>query len=184
MSVETIIDDIIEREGREYTDRAADRGGPTKFGITIAALSEYRTRECTADDVINLQEAEARAIYRMNYVTRPGFAKITNEIVRAFVVDSAVQHGATAATKMLQTAACVVADGKLGDATEYAVNRMPPRQLFINLYIARQLFYGEIIAHDPELKQAVASGYVHLQAQNALGWARRITSQLREGVLL
>jgi lysozyme family protein len=184
MTVENIIDDIIDREGREYSDRPADRGGPTKFGITLAALSEYRTRPCTAEDVKNMQEAEARAIYRMNYVTRPGFAKITDETVRAFAVDAAVQHGATAAIKMLQTAACVVADGKFGDATEYAVNRMQPRQLFVNLYIARQLFYGEIIAHDPELRLAVADGYVHIQAQNALGWARRITSQLRAGLQL
>jgi lysozyme family protein len=184
MSVENIIDELIEREGREYTDRPADKGGPTKFGITLLKLQDFRSKPCTAEDVMNLTEAEARAIYRLDFVTRPGFLKINNETVRAFMVDAAVQHGATAAIKMLQTAACVVADGKFGDATEYAVNRMAPRQLFASLYILRQNFYGELIAHDPELRQAVANGYVHLQAQNALGWSRRLASQLREGLAL
>lgn len=182
MAIDDTIDDLIEREGREYTNRPADRGGATKFGITLRKLIDYRQRPCTEQDVMGLTEAEARAIYRDDFVVRPGYMRIADERVRAFAVDAAVQHGVTSATKMLQTAAHVFPDGKLGPQTEYAVNRMTPRALFLNFYIARQLFYAEIIAHDPELKKAVAAGHVKLQALNALGWARRITGQLIEGI--
>ena len=43
MTDSEIISAILVREGGgRYTDVPADRGGPTKYGITQAALAEYR----------------------------------------------------------------------------------------------------------------------------------------------
>nr|WP_222532573.1 glycosyl hydrolase 108 family protein [Azospirillum sp. 412522] len=42
---EAIIDTILRREGwPRYTDRPSDRGGPTKGGITLATLTNWRKR--------------------------------------------------------------------------------------------------------------------------------------------
>ena len=47
MTTKEIIDGIIKREGG-YVDHPADRGGPTKFGITLATLEAWRGHRITA----------------------------------------------------------------------------------------------------------------------------------------
>ena len=37
-----VIADVLRREGSKFTDDPHDRGGPTRFGITVKALCEYR----------------------------------------------------------------------------------------------------------------------------------------------
>lgn len=181
MTVDEIITQIIDREGREYSDRPADRGGPTKFGVTKATLSEYRLKPCTDDDVKDMDESEARAIYRFLYVITPGFHKIANDKLQSLLVDSAVQHGAMTAIKFLQQALSVGSDGKLGPITINSANAASQGPLYLAVYAIRQCFYGSIIAHDPELRKAVGDGgYVKLQAQNALGWANRQTQFLKD----
>lgn len=179
MSVNSIIDDLIRREGDKFTDRAADRGGPTKYGITQATLSDWYGRQATVQDVQNLPEQEAREIYRERYLIAPGFLGIQDERIKEFVVDSAVQHGQKNAVKFLQSAAHVFVDGIFGPQTRDAVNRMTTAALYRRLCAARVRFYGAIVAHDPELVRAKLAG-MDLQAENALGWANRIAEFIEE----
>jgi len=58
-----IIAEIIQREGG-FSDRTADRGGATNFGITIQTLAAWRKKPVTVDDVKKLTPAEATEIYR------------------------------------------------------------------------------------------------------------------------
>lgn len=64
--------------GAAYTNRAADRGGPTKHGVTAAKLGEWRKlgRAATPAEVQALGEPEAYQIYRTDFFVRPGFDKI------------------------------------------------------------------------------------------------------------
>jgi lysozyme family protein len=169
--VEAIISAILEREGG-YVDHAADRGGPTNFGITIGALAEYRRQPVSAADVRDLTEAEARNIYTNNYLTRHQLHRIRDPYVLTLAFDCAVNHGPQRAIRWLQQIVGVVDDGVFGDATEIAVNSYEPVRLYQKLLARRIVFYGEIIAHDPERARAAAAGY-RLQASFALGWARR-----------
>ena len=178
MSVDSIIDDIIRREGG-FTDRRADRGSATNYGITISTLSDWYGRAASIDDVKNLPEQEAREIYRERYLIMPGFLGIENETIRAFAVDSAVQHGSGNAVKFLQRAAHVFVDGIFGPKTRDAVNRMTPAALYRRACAARVRFYGAIVSHDPELVRAKLAGH-DLQAENALGWANRIAEFIEE----
>lgn len=160
MNTNDIIDGILLREGG-FVDHEADRGGPTKYGITQATLTDWRGRKVSVDDVRSLTEREARDMYRETYIVRPGFLSIQSEAVRVLVVDCAVNHGVLRAVKMLQHAAHVFTDGILGPNTIAAVNRMTPTALYRRLCAARVRLYGEIITKNPS------------QAVFAAGWANR-----------
>ena len=94
MSVDSIIDDVIRREGG-YVNHASDRGGPTNWGITARALGDWRGlgRVASAEEVNGLTVAEARTIYMDRYVYRPGFDTLAalSERVGDEVIDDA-QH--------------------------------------------------------------------------------------------
>lgn len=175
MELVEIINGIIAREGSIYTNRAADAGGPTKYGITLDTLSAYRGHQCSAADVQALTAQDATQIYSAMYVTKPGFDRITDPDLEALLVDAAVQHGSPVAVRMLQTAAGVTADGNLGEASLAAVNGGDAQTLFFKVCAARVRLYGSLIAHDPQLQKAESAGFA-LQAENALGWANRIAA--------
>lgn len=106
MTVSQIIDRLIQREGAEYTNDPADRGGPTKYGITLSTLQRTFNPRATAEDVAALTEAQAREIYRLEYVDAPGFGAIMllTPTVGAELVDSGVLHGPWRAIRWLQVA--------------------------------------------------------------------------------
>ncbi len=97
--IEDIITDVLKAEGWDtYTNDPADRGGPTKWGITLKAWSEYRGRDCTAADVQAITEAQARDFYEKLYVIGPKFNQLPPMLV-PLVVDCGVNHGVRAASK-------------------------------------------------------------------------------------
>lgn len=170
MTPNQIIDAILVREGSAYTDRANDRGGPTKYGITIATLSAWFGRPATIEEVQNLTEETARAIYHKNYITTPQFDRIVDPLVQELVIDTGVNHGQHRAAKWLQKVvrntygAVIVADGVVGPKTLAAVNAAPPRRLFY-LYLRKRIAgYADIVQNDPR------------QLENLEGWNDRAAS--------
>jgi len=145
---EEILTAIIQREGGgKFTDLPADRGGPTRWGITEAALEDWRRPQIvTAADVEHLEESEARAIYRQRYLARPGIGRISNDDVRAVVLDCAVNHGPVPAIQLLQRALGVKDDGKLGPVTLAAVPYLNGKLLAIRVLAERARLYGRIIS--------------------------------------
>lgn len=116
--IDELLTEVLEIEGwPKYTNDPADHGGPTKGGITLAVLSAWRKKKCTAKDVQELQEPEARAIFAARYVYDWKFDLITDAWVQWFVVDTGVLQGQEKAAKMLQGVLHVPADGKIGPVT-------------------------------------------------------------------
>ena len=117
-----IIDDLVAREGG-YVNHPADRGGPTKYGITLETLAAWRKRSVTAADVEALSMDEAKQIYEERYVVAPGFSAVTPAALREELVDSGVLHGPEQAVQWLQralnalTGAGLSRDGVLGPKT-------------------------------------------------------------------
>lgn len=149
MTDEDIISDIIRREGKRFTNDPLDRGGPTKYGITITTLSDYREPPCTPADVACLSEGEAMEIYRAQYIRRPRFDKINDPRLRALVIDWGVNSGPKTAAKALQRAAGVYPDGALGPVSLTAVNGGDASVLFDAVLSAREAFYRSIVSRDP-----------------------------------
>lgn len=175
MSAETVdqmIGQIIEHEGTEYTDRPGDRGGPTKFGITLATLQaiKYDTLNdgvIDARDVQALTENEAADIYRRQYYLQPHVNTLPPEL-QPMMFDEIVNNGQKHAIECMQEAIRCPQDGVIGDGTRSVLNDTIKRiglkavnNHIVDAFIER---YTKIVEEDPS------------QSVNLHGWENRANS--------
>jgi lysozyme family protein len=128
--IDALLDALIEREGG-YANHPADRGGPTRFGITEAVARVHGYVGAMA----KLPRDEAAAIYRRLYWLRPRFDEVAARAPRiaAELFDTGVNMGPAVAATFLQRAltalnrngkdfADLVPDGRVGDRTLKALD--------------------------------------------------------------
>ena len=70
-TVDQLIDEVIEREGG-YVNHPADRGGPTRWGITESVAR----RHGYTGDMRSLPRTEAASIYKRIYWLAPNFSGV------------------------------------------------------------------------------------------------------------
>jgi lysozyme family protein len=130
MTIEQLIDDVIDREGG-FVDHPADPGGASCFGIT-----EQVARACGYLGPMRvLPRAEAVAIYRRLYWIEPGFDRVAARAPRlaAELFDTGINMGPAVAVRFLQRAlnalnrgardyGDVGVDGRLGSVTLAALD--------------------------------------------------------------
>lgn len=125
MDVDELIDELIEREG-DYANHPADKGGPTRYGITEAVARAHGY----AGAMAKLPREEAAAIYRRLYWLRPRFDEVAERCPRiaAELFDTGANMGPAVASTFLQRALTalnrnasdypdLVPDGRIGPAT-------------------------------------------------------------------
>ena len=173
---------IIASEGSSFSDRGADRGGATKFGITQATLSGFYGRPASVLDVQQLDERTARLVYLHVFVVDPHFDQIKDDPLRLFVIDSGVQHSPRRVVEWLQWAAAVKTDGVMGPATIAAVNAEPALYVYLLIASQRLKLYGRLTSEDAELKLALKAGF-ECQAENTAGWCNRLADFLDDAAL-
>lgn len=130
MDVDSLIDELIEREGG-YVNHPADKGGPTCFGITEAVARAHGYAGAMAE----LPRDEAAAIYRRLYWLRPRFDQVVKRVPRvaAELFDTGANMGPAVAATFLQRALTalnrggndypdLVPDGRVGPATLAALD--------------------------------------------------------------
>lgn len=168
MSVDTLIDAVLKREGG-YVDNPADRGGPTNYGITQATYSQWLGRPATAADVANMAAATAREIYKANYFIKPGYDQIPDPALQELMFDFGVNSGPPTATRALQVSLQQMklypgaADGVIGPMTRQALRgckNFP--ELYFRVKCERYELYLRFIGRDPA------------QTVFATGWANRM----------
>jgi lysozyme family protein len=128
--IEALLDELIEREGG-FTDHPADRGGPTRFGITEAVARAHGYGGAMAA----LPRDEAVAIYRRLYWLRPRFDAVAERspALAAELFDTGANMGPAVAATFLQRALTalnrngqdypdLVPDGRIGDRTLAALD--------------------------------------------------------------
>lgn len=161
---EEIIKDVIDRE-QGFVDHPDDKGGPTKYGITLSTLTAWRGKEVTKQDVEDLSKGEASDIYREMYISRPGLNRIPEWKLRGMLVDIAVNHGPKRAIKMLQKVLKIEEDGIIGPETIKAFFSITNHlKVYLGVCAERVRVYGRIITNDSK------------QASFAAGWAERAAS--------
>ena len=101
MDIETMIDELIAREGG-YVNHPADQGGATRWGITEAVARAHGYR----GEMRDLPRSQAVAIYRRLYWQGPGFDQVAERApkVAAELFDTAVNMGPETAIGFLQRA--------------------------------------------------------------------------------
>ena len=130
MEVNELIEELIEREGG-YVNHPADKGGPTRFGITEAVARAHGY----AGAMKELPREEAAAIYRRLYWLRPRFDQVAERCPRvgAELFDTGANMGPAVAATFLQRALTalnrggqdypdLVPDGRCGPVTLAALD--------------------------------------------------------------
>ena len=166
-SIATIIEGILRREGG-WVDHPADRGGPTKYGITLRTLSRWRGSRAIAEDVRALTKEQARRIYRHLYIEKHGFDRIEDPRLRELVIDCAVHHSPARAVRWLQKAVGVKVDGRCGPVTLGAANAAPAKSSRLRVLASRARSFGATITAKPS------------QAVFAKGWMARLAKFIEE----
>jgi len=163
MTDEQIVDDVLKREGGFVND-PADAGGPTNYGITAHQLAEWRGRPVTTRDVAELTQNEARAIYLNRYVVEPGLHRVDGTLLRAALVDAAVNHGAPQTIRALQRAVGVKEDGELGEQTLAAIKDLGEHGAMARFLAERVRLYGRILSSKPA-EYRFAGGWLNRLAE-------------------
>lgn len=150
MSYDKLVSEIMVAEGwPKFTDKPNDRGGPTKGGITLGALSTHLGRQATVEELKALPEATARTIYEQAYIVAPGFSRLNDERIVAYLVDIAVTSGQKRSIRYLQRVVGAVDDGNLGPKTAAMANIWDPKRLLDRLIAYRAVKMAALVQEDP-----------------------------------
>jgi lysozyme family protein len=99
VTIESMIETTIGKEGG-YVNHSADRGGPTRWGVTqrVARANGYQGH------MRDLPRATAVAIYRQEYAIKPGFAAVAEiyPVVGEELFDTGVNMGVARPSLWLQ----------------------------------------------------------------------------------
>jgi lysozyme family protein len=119
MDVTALIDEVIGREGG-YSNHPADRGGPTRWGVTQAVARAHGY----AGDMRFYPREDAVEVYRRIYWLRPGFDRVAAHApkVAAELFDTGVNMGPDVASGFLQRALNALNRGG-SDFPDMAVDR-------------------------------------------------------------
>lgn len=154
-SIKEMINDVLSKEGG-YVNHPADKGGPTRFGITQATLSRFLERVATVEDVKNLDIETARDIYELRYYHQPRIDKLP-EGIQPFVFDCAVNHGPRRAIQFVQTVCNeanfgpLAIDGQMGPKTKAVADACYEKMgvwMIMALVEERRMFYQSIVANN------------------------------------
>ena len=164
---------LVEREGGYdiFTDRPSDRGGPTRAGITLPTLSCWLGHPATADELKALTHEQIHQLYA-NLFYAP-FAEITDEKLRTFLFDYAVNSGVTAVIHVLQHCLNVPVDGELGPKTLAAAGAADPHALFSCVFQDRLARFLHLALGESDV-HAFLIAHPQSQLWNLAGWTRRL----------
>lgn len=155
MNYMTAILKVIEHEGgAEITNKATDRGGLTKYGISKKSYPHL--------DIASLTLDQAIAIYKSDYWDKIQGDKIKSYSVAFAIFDQAVNRGVVPAVRNAQKSVGVKDDGILGPATLNAINAKPEGQFLTSFIENSKNAYLRIIELFPD------------QIANLQGWMNRL----------
>ena len=143
MHIDHLIDAVIGREGG-YSNHPADRGGPTRWGITQAVARAHGYR----GDMRGFPRSEAVAIYRRIYWLRPGFDRIADAApeVAAELFDTGVNMGPAVAVTFLRRALNALNRGASDYADVGPVSRIDDATVAaLSAFLARRAPHGETV---------------------------------------
>lgn len=148
MSFKSAIEMALKHEGY-YSNDPVDRGGPTKFGITLATLSIYRKAPVSEAMVKELTLDEALKVYQALYWDPMLLEQVNDHRLSSIILDQAINRGCVAVTRKLQRLLGVGVDGIMGPRTIAALNLVDAKSFGLKFCFDAQMSYIEICYKDP-----------------------------------
>ena len=133
---------ILKYEGG-YVNHPADPGGMTNLGVTKRVWEEWTGKPATETDMRSLTPAMVAPLYKKRYWDAVRGDDLPSG-VDLFVFDCAVNAGVGRASRFLQQAVGVVADGAIGPKTLEAVTKMPADEIIDKFYDLREAHYKSL----------------------------------------
>lgn len=155
---------VLVSEGSEFTDDPVDRGGATKYGLSLRGLKALPGYEdWTKDDLKKLSEEEAKDIY---YKFFWEFENINSQKIATKLFDIYVNLPPIKAVKIFQVGAnaCggrIVVDGVWGPRTVSAINLCDEGCYLDKIVVLLAQYYSSIVKVNPS------------QGKFLKGWLRR-----------
>jgi len=138
-SYEEALRRLLAHEGG-YTNDAADPGGPTNFGITIADYRAYMKPDASAADVKAMRVDEAKRIYRSRYWDAQRCDDLPTGVDYA-VLDYGVNSGIGRSGRVLRRALTLADDSSIvNDAVIATAREADPRALIVAICDERLTF--------------------------------------------
>lgn len=147
---------IRDHEGGEFTDNPIDRGGPTRWGISLRFLRTLNPK-ATRADIVEMKWDRAAHIFAGEFWKKYGY-DLLPACVAVKVFDLAVILGPSQIALCLQRACraggCAVEeDGVLGGNTRAACFRIAPEILLAAFRSEVAGVFRLIVARDPTQKR-------------------------------
>jgi len=149
---------ILKYEGG-YVNHPSDPGGMTNLGVTKRVWEEWTGKPATEADMRALTPAMVAPLYKKKYWDAVRGDDLPSG-VDLCVFDAAVNAGVGRASKFLQQAAGVTADGQIGPKTISAVTAKPADEIIEAFCALREAHYKSLSTFDTFGK----------------GWMRRLAS--------
>ncbi len=150
-----------------YSENVGDKGGPTKFGITLATwqscgYDKNHDGHIDKEDVKLITEDDYKYVVKRFWDSWKA-NNINNQSIAEILVDWVWASG-TWGVKIPQRILGVKDDGSVGDKTIVALNNANQQDLFSKIYDARIKFVNDLCAAHPDQKKWLK------------GWINRINS--------
>lgn len=169
---------LVHEGGSRFTDIPGDKGGPTKWGLSLnrfwlgtdpddfpqLGVKLSFPAPTTADDVRVLTQQQAEETYRLCWWERFRYGRVNDQRSSTKVFDMAVNMRRPVAHRLAQRAANdlgahLALDGLLGDRTMAAINAVDGTQYLTALCHEHLAFYQELVAHDPTHNNQFKAGW-------------------------
>lgn len=152
---------VIRHEGG-LSDHPNDKGGVTKYGISLRYLSGEKIDangdgSINKDDVIHLTRTDADKIYYKEWYIKHRYNEILNKYILTDIMDFSINAGATQCHKTLKRAINriisdpIEVDGDFDDDTIEIVNLIEPVVLHEALNQEQDAFYRGLVKKKPNL---------------------------------
>lgn len=157
---------ILSWETDRYTNNKNDRGGATKYGITLATWRRVGYDK-NGDGVLNeediklLTKDDFHRVFKQNFWNACKADKIQDQSVANMLVDFAYNSGVKRAATYLQLTLGITADGIIGNKTLFAINKSNGKRLFERFKKTRE-----------DYLKSIAKG---VQKDFLDGWLRRLS---------
>lgn len=149
---------LANEGGAKYTNNPKDPGGPTKYGVTLKALAEWRHRTCRAQDVANLSEDEACDIYKAHYWDVLLLDAVEHQGTATAIFDVSVNRGPGVAKRYTLLAVDRINKQSFNDALHtipFAVNQSNSAAFIKEFEEIVEQGYRAIVSSHPEMGWAL-----------------------------